>query len=60
MSKEEKSAPMDFYVFEGHIAPAVIHFPLFSIVNCDDKGNVQLLLNDCSMFNNNNNNHFYI
>uniref|UniRef100_A0A671LUK6 PLA2c domain-containing protein n=1 Tax=Sinocyclocheilus anshuiensis TaxID=1608454 RepID=A0A671LUK6_9TELE len=39
MSKEEKSAPKDFYVFEGHNAPAVIHIPLFNIVNCDDKGN---------------------
>uniref|UniRef100_A0A672PMM4 PLA2c domain-containing protein n=1 Tax=Sinocyclocheilus grahami TaxID=75366 RepID=A0A672PMM4_SINGR len=47
MSKEEKSAPKDFYVFEGHNAPAVIHIPLFNIVNCDDKGNPNMNAHKC-------------
>ncbi|XP_016299975.1 cytosolic phospholipase A2 gamma isoform X1 [Sinocyclocheilus anshuiensis] len=50
MSKEEKSAPKDFYVFEGHNAPAVIHIPLFNIVNCDDKAEIKRLKHKYTTF----------
>ncbi|XP_052388572.1 cytosolic phospholipase A2 gamma [Carassius gibelio] len=50
MSKEEKSAPKDFYVFEGHNAPAVIHIPLFNIVNCDDKAGIKRMKHKYSTF----------
>ncbi|XP_016407168.1 cytosolic phospholipase A2 gamma isoform X2 [Sinocyclocheilus rhinocerous] len=50
MSKEEKSAPKDFYVFEGHNAPAVIHIPLFNIVNCEDKAEIKRLKHTYTTF----------
>ncbi|XP_051948335.1 cytosolic phospholipase A2 gamma isoform X2 [Xyrauchen texanus] len=35
ISEEDKHAPKDFYVFEGHSnAPSVIHIPLFNTINC--------------------------
>ncbi|XP_051526381.1 cytosolic phospholipase A2 gamma isoform X2 [Myxocyprinus asiaticus] len=35
VSEEDKRAPKDFYVFEGHSnAPSVIHIPLFNTINC--------------------------
>ncbi|KAK7124536.1 hypothetical protein R3I94_018794 [Phoxinus phoxinus] len=41
--EEEKSAPKDFYVFEGPNAPTVIHIPLFNIKNCGDKEEIRKL-----------------
>lgn len=55
VSEEEKSAPKDFYVFEGPKAPTVIHIPIFNIKNCGDKGNcpiTALWLLKCSNYHN--------
>ncbi|XP_056597321.1 cytosolic phospholipase A2 gamma isoform X1 [Triplophysa dalaica] len=35
ISEQDRHAPKDFYVFESHNAPTVIHIPLFNIINCE-------------------------